>query len=236
MKKIVLLLFLSGSLIAQTFSVTVDHLSLSDSLNSEMIFTFQITNNSASEQTIDIIRTNNDLPDNWSSSLCFSLCFSPTVDSISTTKDFGSSPLAAAETREFTVHVFPMVNSGNASVSVKVKNAANVNEFQSFDLSASTEVTSVKYNNLPQNFTLSENYPNPFNPSTNFKLNIKKGGFGQMVLYNSAGESLGVLINEYFAAGEYVRNINLENYSSGIYFVKFTINRFNEFKKIVLEK
>ena len=120
--RIFTLIFITGTLIiAQDFSFENHDILVVDSLNSEMIFEFTLTNNSSSEITVSIIRTINELPDNWTSSLCFDLCYPPFLDSISTTDTFGSFPLSPGESREASLHVFPLVNNGTAALQIKAK-------------------------------------------------------------------------------------------------------------------
>ncbi len=237
MKTILMLLFLTAVIQAQTFSVSVDDVSKSDTLNSEIVFVFSVTNLSTANQTIDIVRTLNELPESWSSSLCFSLCFAPFVDSISTTRDFGSSPLSAGEMREFTVHIFPLVNQGTAHVNLLVKNAMQPSESHSFELTANADVTGITENgNLIENYSLGYNYPNPFNPSTKINYSVYKAGTVKINLYNSLGQIVGRLVNQYKQSGKYQLNIEMNNFSTGVYFVGYTINEFHDVRKIILEK
>lgn len=235
--RFLLFFIIAGLLNAQSISVVPVHTELNDTLGSEMIFEFNVTNISSSSITVDILRSKNELPENWSSSLCFSLCFAPFVDSISTTRDFGSSPLEVGETREFSLHVFPAVNEGTALVDIVVKNHSNPSEEYTFQLTATAGVTGVKaLSGEPTNYYLSDNYPNPFNPSTNFIFNIPKSGNVSVDLYTSQGELVKRILNNYFESGSYNVNINLDEYSSGVYLVKFMSDKFVHFKKIVLEK
>jgi hypothetical protein len=77
---------------------------------------------------------------------------------------------------------------------------------------------------VPSKFSLSEAYPNPFNPSTNVKFNLNKDGNVSLKIYNVMGELVRTIIdNEYRTAGEYISNINMNNLSSGVYF--FTVSQ-----------
>lgn len=228
---------IAGLLNAQSISVVPVHTELNDTLGSEMIFEFNVTNISSSGVTVDILRSKNELPENWSSSLCFSLCFAPFVDSISTTRDFGSSPLDIGETREFSLHVFPAVTEGTAMVDIIVKNHADPSEEYTFHLTATAGVSAVKKLLVePVDFNVSNNYPNPFNPSTNFKLSLPRSGNVSVELFDSQGELVKRILDNYYNSGTYIINVNLDEFSSGIYFVHFRANQFIKTKKIVLEK
>ena len=83
-----LILFLvSGNIVAQTdIEIIVHDTTLTDTVGSEIIFDFEVINISNTVQTVYEVRTINDLPPNWTSSLCFGeLCFAPFIDSIATT-------------------------------------------------------------------------------------------------------------------------------------------------------
>jgi hypothetical protein len=86
----------------------------------------------------------------------------------------------------------------------------------SFKYSSEVDLT------ITTEFALEQNYPNPFNPSTKiiysipFKSNIK------VLIYNSIGENIAVLIDELQSTGTYEVNWDASNFASGIYF--YSIN------------
>jgi hypothetical protein len=98
----------------------------------------------------------------------------------------------------------------------------------------------VTVRNLPQSFTLMQNSPNPFNPSTKISLNMPVESDYSVAVYNVAGQ----LVKEYrghAAAGtvevvwDGTDNSNV-HVASGIYFYKATANDFSATKKMVLMK
>ena len=77
----------------------------------------------------------------------------------------------------------------------------------------------------PVLFNLYQNFPNPFNSSTNIKYEIFKSGLVKIVIINSKGEEVRSIINKYHLAGEYLiqwdgRDNQGINMASGIYFYK----------------
>ena len=92
---------------------------------------------------------------------------------------------------------------------------------------------------VPEDFSLSQNFPNPFNPSTKIRFDIQKASNVKLVVYNSLGKEISTLVNENLNAGTYETDFNGAGYNSGVYFYKLFINgenRFIETKKMILEK
>ena len=89
---------------------------------------------------------------------------------------------------------------------------------------------------LPTAYSLDQNFPNPFNPSTKINFSIPVEGFVSLDVYNSIGQKVATLVNETKTAGTYEVNFNAANLSSGIYFYKLTSGNFTETKKMILMK
>jgi hypothetical protein len=80
-------------------------------------------------------------------------------------------------------------------------------------------LTSVEadHNNIPNDFTLEQNYPNPFNPSTTIKFALPLGTDVKLKIYNTLGEEVADLVNEFLEAGTYTYRFDASNLTSGIY-------------------
>ena len=70
---------------------------------------------------------------------------------------------------------------------------------------------------VPLTFNLDQNYPNPFNPSTTISFTLPEDGFINLTVYNSLGEEVTQLMNEFKKSGKYQVNFNASNLSSGLY-------------------
>jgi hypothetical protein len=88
----------------------------------------------------------------------------------------------------------------------------------------------------PNNYYLSEAYPNPFNPSTSIKFNIAREEIVIIKVYDILGREVATLVNEEKPAGSYEILFNAENLSSGIYFYQLQSGSFIETKKMILMK
>jgi hypothetical protein len=89
---------------------------------------------------------------------------------------------------------------------------------------------------IPSSYSLGQNYPNPFNPTTNIKIQIPKGEYAKLVLYDVSGREAAILIDEYLNAGEYKIDFNASGLSSGVYYYELRSGDFKEVKKMILIK
>ncbi len=89
---------------------------------------------------------------------------------------------------------------------------------------------------VPKDFVLKQNFPNPFNPSTKIQFAMAKTGFARLSIFNILGQEVQVLVNEELKSGEYEVTFNALKLSSGIYFYRLTTDNFSETRKMVLVK
>lgn len=93
---------------------------------------------------------------------------------------------------------------------------------------------------IPEDFSLSQNFPNPFNPSTKISYVIPNGAGNIVTLkvYDVLGNEVATLVDEYREAGRYDVEFTISNepFSSGIYFYKLKAGYFVETKKMVVLK
>ena len=88
----------------------------------------------------------------------------------------------------------------------------------------------------PAEFSLSQNFPNPFNPSTefNFQISPQSAGFVTLKIYNTLGEEIATVVNEHLDAGTYSRNWIANGIPSGVYYYRLQAGTFSEEKKLLL--
>ena len=94
---------------------------------------------------------------------------------------------------------------------------------------------------ISQEFIIYDNYPNPFNPSTNISYSISKGEHVSINIFDVKGGEVIELFNEYISAGTYSINWNGENErgvqgSAGVYFYSIDVGEFWQTKKMILLK
>ena len=89
-------------------------------------------------------------------------------------------------------------------------------------------------------FTLYQNHPNPFNPSTKIEFRIADFGFVSLKIYDILGNEVAILVNEEKQLGTYEVEFNSSSIkhhpSSGVYFYQLKAGNFVKTKKMVLIK
>jgi hypothetical protein len=102
----------------------------------------------------------------------------------------------------------------------------------------------INSNEIPQQYKLYQNFPNPFNPKTKIRFDvrpplnplIRKEGTVVLNIYDLLGKEVSTLVNEKLSPGTYEVEWNGNNYPSGVYFYQLKVNDFSETKRMVLLK
>ena len=89
---------------------------------------------------------------------------------------------------------------------------------------------------LPLSYKLFNNYPNPFNPTTNISFNLPKEENIKLDIYNILGQKIVTLINGKMQAGNHNVNFIADNLPSGLYIYQLQAGNFLESKKMMLLK
>ena len=88
--------------------------------------------------------------------------------------------------------------------------------------------------NIPKEFKLIQNHPNPFNPSTRIRFDIAKESFVSLIVYDMLGRKVDELVNQKLSPGTYETEFSGSNFSSGVYYYKLIAGNFSETKRMVL--
>lgn len=89
---------------------------------------------------------------------------------------------------------------------------------------------------LPNTFSLEQNFPNPFNPETRIEFRLKSSEFVNLSVYDITGQEVRRLVNSYLNRGVYQYSFNSEGLSSGIYIYRLNAGEFSTSKKMILLK
>jgi hypothetical protein len=90
--------------------------------------------------------------------------------------------------------------------------------------------------NIPSEFRLSQNFPNPFNPATKISFNIPYGSIVKLTVYDMLGKVVGVLVDKYLQQGSYSVNFSNSSLASGVYFYELNAGGSRDIKKMTLVK
>jgi hypothetical protein len=98
--------------------------------------------------------------------------------------------------------------------------------------------TGISNNNslIPEKYSLSQNFPNPFNPVTKINFDIPKSGLTTLKVYDILGNLVYTLVNGNLNAGSYNYEFDGSDLASGIYYFRITSGSFADAKKMTLIK
>ncbi len=85
-------------------------------------------------------------------------------------------------------------------------------------------------------YSLSQNFPNPFNPTTTISFGIPKSGLVNISVYDISGKLVTELVNSELSAGKYNTAWDASSIASGVYYYKIQAGDFIEVKKMSLIK
>ena len=105
---------------------------------------------------------------------------------------------------------------------------ARVSNYQSTNINNNTQAAG--------KYSLEQNFPNPFNPSTKIKFNLPSAQYVSIKVYDIAGRLVSVLAEGKMEAGLNSVIFTSPTLSSGIYFYTLSANKFTQTKKMVFIK
>ena len=85
-------------------------------------------------------------------------------------------------------------------------------------------------------YSLSNNYPNPFNPSTKINYSIKNQSYVTLKVFDVLGREVKTLVNKEQSQGNYSIDFDAANLTSGVYFYRIQAGEFVDTKKMILMK
>lgn len=234
---------LTSNGIGQTFSFIPAHTHLVGQPETDIAFEIPIVNLSHENISICIVRRGNMLPGEWSSSFCFDeSCFPPFIDSIATTPEFQSSPIAPGGSVDFSLHIFPDTTVGMGQVQIVAKNMKTLSDSIVINLTASNELTGINDDaSEVKQFSVYQNYPNPFNPETVINFYLDNDADITVAIFDALGKSVQSVLEERRNSGMHSVNFNGASLASGVYFyritAKYSDNNIKSYtKKMILEK
>jgi hypothetical protein len=125
------------------------------------------------------------------------------------------------------------INSRSPEVLRRIKNAEHLIDGSNKTMNKNAKLVSVS---APKSYELSQNFPNPFNPSTTIRYQIPKPGLVTLKVYDILGREVATLINENKIEGSYDFSFNASRFASGVYIYQLRAGNFVSSKKMILIK
>ena len=144
---------------------------------------------------------------------------------------------AGSGTNSGTINVSYNANTGNArtgTITVTAAGASGSPKIVEVRQATYTDVRDL--NDKPETFNLFQNFPNPFNPTTNIRFNLSKDSMVSLKVYNILGQEIAQLINKEMPAGSYQYDFDASQLTSGLYIYKIQTENFVQAKKMLLMK
>lgn len=171
---------------------------------------------------VEIDEVKSQLPEDW-------IMVSNAADGKLSVAMAGLTPLSGGEIATVTLRML------DEKAGTVITGEASVNE------NRSQALEQLEIRQVPTEFALDHNYPNPFNPATNIRFQLAKDGKVSITVYNILGNKVRTLVNENKTAGYYTVQWNGMNDAghilpSGTYIYQINAGSFTATKKMLLMK
>jgi len=117
----------------------------------------------------------------------------------------------------------------NGKYSYKLK---QIDYLGSYEYSDIVEIDYRAFNS----YLLEQNFPNPFNPTTTIGFGLQNKSSVKIIILNSIGEEVAVVLNEERESGFHQVEFNASNLPSGVYFYQLKAGKCTAVKKMLLLK
>jgi hypothetical protein len=101
-----------------------------------------------------------------------------------------------------------------------------------------SNLTSAQHNviSVTNDFSLNQNFPNPFNPETVIQFSISRSNFTSLTVYDAEGKEIQNILNQRLEAGNHEIKFSSLGLASGIYFYRLVSGEFISTKSMVVVK
>jgi len=194
-------------------------------------FNGTIRNLSSNTITIVVVRRVNELPNNWTSSVCLDMiCYNEAIDSVSTQIGQGDSTACG---------VLAWISGpGAGTVQLDIFDLYS-DEHLFLDVNFYAGMVDISNDFIkPNQFLLFPAYPNPFNPVTTFRFIIpgETQDVTSLQLFDVQGRSVESLVNKMLQTGQHEIEWSASGMPSGVYFAELVSGNYRQVQKLVLMK
>ena len=88
----------------------------------------------------------------------------------------------------------------------------------------------------PDELSIIQNSPNPFNPTTRITYGLPVNSDVQIIVYDISGKQIQSLLNDFQSPGYHSINWDAASYPSGMYFAEIKAGKYKHIKKLMLIK
>jgi hypothetical protein len=89
---------------------------------------------------------------------------------------------------------------------------------------------------VPTEYALHQNWPNPFNATTTIRYDVKAEGQVYLKVFNLLGQEVITLVDNVMDAGSYTISWDASGLPSGVYLYRLEVNNFHQVKKLLYLK
>ncbi len=113
------------------------------------------------------------------------------------------------------------------------ENKSGLSDLYAYRLTGINDFTS----GIPKKYSLYQNFPNPFNPSTQIRYALKEAGFVTIRLFDMLGKEVATLVNNEQSAGYHFISFDASNIAAGVYIYELNVRgKYRAVKKMILMK
>ncbi len=213
------------------FSISVPDTSAEMPAGQSHEFTGTVYNTSDKPLTVFMVRRQNNIPDSWSTSLCFGSCPQAEVDTV-------NSLIMNGDSLEYTVTFNTGDQSADSGFVCMAFYADGETDTLTQVFSVNTILTDIEGPSTAtvMVFRLLGNYPNPFNPATTISYQLPQLSQVAITVYDVSGKAVYTQDLGRQATGVHHIRFNAENLSSGTYLYRVRANGQVQTGKMLLLK
>lgn len=130
--------------------------------------------------------------------------------------------------------------ASGTTYSLQLKNFKSINAIAMNDTTVSFHTSGLsaisEQSEKPTSFSLQQNFPNPFNPSTEIQFSMQEAGNVSLRIYDILGNLVNELVNQRMSGGTHTVSFTADNLSAGVYYYRLQVGNEAQTKKMILMK